>query len=192
MLRIAMPPGHDHADFQRVRSPFEGRLVRLRAVEDEDLPRLHEMLWDPAVTEHLEVVWPESLDGYRAWLEGRRRDDRTYLFTVETLPGEPMGVCDLRVRDRSRTGVLGIWIGRPHWDQGFGTDAVRTLCRFGFREANLQRIELDVYDTNPRGRRTYEHVGFKEEGRRRRAIFLGGRYVDAVTMGLLAEDLIED
>jgi RimJ/RimL family protein N-acetyltransferase len=28
--------------------------------------------------------------------------------------------------------VLGIWIGAPYWDRGYGTDAVRMLCRFGF------------------------------------------------------------
>jgi RimJ/RimL family protein N-acetyltransferase len=52
-------------------------------------------------------------------------------------------------------------------------------------------MELHVYETNPRGRGAYEHVGFKEEGRLRRAMFVGGRYVDVIVMGLLAEELIE-
>jgi RimJ/RimL family protein N-acetyltransferase len=87
--------------------------------------------------------------------------------------------------------VLGLWIGRPYWDRGYGTDAVRVLCRFAFREMNLQRVGLSVYDINPRGVRAYEKVGFKEEGRRRRGHFADGRYVDVIVMGLLAEELIE-
>src|SRR5437879_9941124 len=64
---------------------------------------------------------------------------------------------------------LGIWITEPLWNRGYGTDAVRTLCRFGFREMNLHRISLHVYDFNPRGVMVYEKVGFREEGRLRRS-----------------------
>jgi RimJ/RimL family protein N-acetyltransferase len=88
---------------------------------------------------------------------------------------------------RSRAAVLGTWIAEALWDKGFGTDAVR----FAFREMNLQRVALSVYDINPRAQRAYEKVGFVEEGRRRRAEFVDGRYGDVIEMGLLAEDLIE-
>jgi RimJ/RimL family protein N-acetyltransferase len=56
---------------------------------------------------------------------------------------------------------------------------------------NLQRIGLAVYETNPRALRAYENVGFKEEGRRRRAHFVGGRHIDVIVMGLLAEEMLE-
>jgi RimJ/RimL family protein N-acetyltransferase len=178
-------------DFARIRSPFEGELVRLRPVEETDLPRLNELFWDPEVTEQLLVVWPEAVAGTREWWD-RRRASKEPHFAIETLSGEFVGACDLgRVDARSRTAVLGIWIGKAFWDKGFGTDAVRVLCRFAFREMNLQRIQLGVLETNPRGRRAYERVGFKEEGRLRRAVFVGGHHVDLVVMGLLSEELIE-
>jgi RimJ/RimL family protein N-acetyltransferase len=179
-------------DFQRIRSPFQGALVRLRAIEENDLPRLNELIWDPDVTEHLIVVWPEPVAGTRSWWEGARSDPFSQAFAVETLAGELVGSCDLREIDqRARRATLGLFLGRPYWDRGFGTDAVRTLCRFAFREMNLQRVELHVFDTNPRGVRAYEKVGFKEEGRLRRGHFVGGRHVDIIVMGLLAEDLLE-
>jgi len=174
-----------------VLSPFDGRLIRLRAIEEEDLAPLQEMFWNPDVTRHLTVVWPEPLGGMRAWWEGRRSEENAFAFAIETLAGELIGGCDFDVWVRSRTGTLGIWIGEPYWSQGYGTDAVRILCRFAFREANLQRMQLDVYETNPRGRRAYERVGFKEEGRMRRGMFTDGRYIDIIRMGLLAEDLID-
>ena len=55
---------------------------------------------------------------------------------------------------------------------------------------NLQRIELDVFETNPRAKRAYEKVGFVVEGTRRRSQFVGGRHVDSYLMGLLAEELV--
>jgi RimJ/RimL family protein N-acetyltransferase len=121
-----------------------------------------------------------------------RANPSTVAFAIETLAGELVGACSLEGIDgRVRSAALGIWIGKPYWDHGYGTDAVRTLCGFGFREMNLQRIGLAVYETNLRGVRAYEKVGFKEEGRRRRAHFVGGRHVDVIVMGLLAEKMSE-
>ena len=164
----------------------------MRAIEEEDLPRINEMIWDPEVSRHLAVTWPEPLAGTRAWWSSIRGSASSATFAIETLAGELVGGCSLDGIDPSvRSAGLGIWIGRAYWDRGYGTDAVRTLCRFGFKEMNLQRIGLAVYETNPRGVRAYEKVGFKEEGRRRCGHFVDGRHVDVIVMGLLAEDLIE-
>jgi RimJ/RimL family protein N-acetyltransferase len=185
--------GQQDEDFRRIRPPLEGALVRLRAIEEEDLPRINELLWDPEVTTFLQATWPEALAGTRQWWEHSRSAEDQASFAIETLPGELIGNCALRhIGMKSRTANLGIFIGRPYWNRGFGTDAVRTLCRFAFREMNLQRVELDVFATNPRGRRAYEKVGFEEEGRLRRAHFVDGGYVDVIVMGLLEEDLLGD
>ena len=182
----------DHDDFRRVRSSFEGTLVRLRAVEEDDLARINELFWAPEVTQHLDVVWPEPVVGTREWWE-RQRAEGIAVFAIETLAGEFIGGCDLGPRyPRVRSAILGIWIGKPFWGQGYGTDAVRTLSRFGFQEMNLQRIRLMVREGNPRAKAAYEKVGFKEEGRLRRATFVEGKYEDMIEMGLLAEDLIEE
>jgi RimJ/RimL family protein N-acetyltransferase len=179
------------ADFTRVRSPFEGELIRLRAVEETDLPWINREFWNPEVTQHLLMAWPEPVQGTREWLEGTRSAG-TATFLIETKAGESVGVCSLEeISSRSRVATLGIWIARPHWELGYGTDAVRTLCRFGFREMNLHRIELGVFETNPRAQAVYEKVGFRQEGRLRRAHFVGGRHIDLLVMGLLAEEATE-
>jgi RimJ/RimL family protein N-acetyltransferase len=182
-----------HPDFRRVRSPFEGRLIRLRPIEEDDIRTVNEMVWDPEVSRHLVIAWPESLAGTRAFWDRVRAHPETPTFAIETLAGELIGLCGLdEVDARSRSGSLGIWIGKPYWNQGYGTDAVRTLCRFAFREMRLQRMGLHVYETNPRARRAYQKVGFVEEGRLRRAHFVGGRHVDVIVMGLLVEELTQD
>ena len=176
-----------------VESPFLGKVIRLRSLEEADLARITEMFSDPEVLQYLSITWPEPISGTRAWWEGVRRNPSTAPFAIETLAGELIGVCSLEdVDPATRSAALGIWIGASFWDKGYGTDAVRTLCRFGFREMNLQRVGLSVFDVNPRGVRAYEKVGFKQEGRARRAHFIDGRHVDVIRMGLLAEELAED
>ena len=87
-----------------------------------------------------------------------RESETSVLFLIETLAGEPVGACSLDgITPRARTAELGIWIAEEHWNEGLGTDAVRTLCRFGFREMNLQpdrtaRLRLQ----RARGRRVRE------------------------------------
>jgi len=181
-----------HEDFRRVRSAFEGRLVRLRPPEPEDARRLNPMFGDPHVLAGLTIPFPQPTTAFVEWVEAARRADDSAAFVIETLDGEAIGACDLRdMNDRNRSANLGIWIGKPYWGRGFGTDAVRTLCRLGFRHMNLQRIWLVVHADNPRGRRAYEKVGFIMEGTLRRAQFVRGAYVDAQVMSLLVEEFVD-
>ena len=84
---------------------------------------------------------------------------------------------------------LGIMIGeKSYWSQGFGTDALRTLLRFGFDEMNLHRITLLVYDFNERAQAAYNKAGFVEEGRRREALYTEGGYHDIVVMSVLRDE----
>src|SRR5439155_17556577 len=171
-------------DFRRVRPPLQGQLVRLRGVEPEDAVRLNPMFDDPEVMAGLTFPMPQPPAGFHEWLAGLRGQDSEVEFAIETLEGEAIGGCGLRgLNDRNRSGSLGIWIGRPYWDRGFGTDAVRTLCRFAFRHMNLQRVDLHVFSNNPRARRAYEKVRFRLEGTLRRAQFVGGEYVEEHVMG---------
>jgi RimJ/RimL family protein N-acetyltransferase len=185
--------GDGKDDFSRIRPPFEGARVRLRAVEENDLLSINEGIWDPEVSRQLAVAWPQAAAQTRQFWESIRASETDVLLAIETLAGEFVGCVGLHGIDpRARQAELGVWIARPYWDKGYGTDAVRVASRFGFREMNLQRVSLRVYEGNPRGRRAYEKVGFKEEGRLRRGQFVDGKYVDVILMGLLTEDLIDD
>jgi RimJ/RimL family protein N-acetyltransferase len=171
---------------------LQGTLVRLRAHEPADIPTLNDLINDPEVAEGLGMLMPQAVSGYKAFLEMSEKDPSRSIFVIERLEGRvPIGGCSFfTIEAAPRTAVLGIWVGKPYWDQGLGTDAVRTLCLFGFDHMNLQRIELTVFGTNPRAKRAYEKVGFVVEGTRRRSEFVDGRHVDSSLMGLLAEELV--
>ena len=172
--------------------PLQGTLVRLRAHEPDDIPTLNDLINDPDVGGNLGMAMPQAISGYKAFLESNKKDPTTAVFVIERSQGGiPIGGCSLfAIETTTRTALLGIWLGQPYWDEGLGTDAVRTLCRYGFDHMNLQRIGLYVFETNPRAKRAYEKVGFVVEGTRRRSEFVDGRHVDSYLMGLLAEELI--
>ena len=96
---------------------------------------------------------------------------------------------EMCIRDSS--GEVTITIGdKSRWDGGYGTDAMRTVCRFGFEMMNLHRIELHVFAENARARRAYQKAGFREEGYLRECVFKYGRYMDDVVMGMLEGELL--
>jgi RimJ/RimL family protein N-acetyltransferase len=173
-------------------SPYEGKLIRLRAREPEDEPLLYQWFNDPEVTEFLSMRYPLSHAQEKDFVE--RTKAIAYggaSFAVETAAEQRLiGGCELRTAPpEDRWAELGIALGdKASWDGGYGTDVMVTLCRFGFQEMNLHRIELWVHARNSRARHVYEKVGFREEGVRRQAFFKHGQYRDVVLMGLLEDE----
>ena len=182
-----LPGVEDHAP------ALEGKLIRLRAHEPVDFDALNDLINEPAVGEGLGMNMPQPIEGFQSFVEAATKNPDQVPFVIERLSDrKPVGGCSLfQINGAARTAVLGIWLGKPYWDEGLGTDAVRTLCRFGFRHMNLQRIELNVFETNPRALRAYEKVGFTLEGTLRRSEFVQGRHVGSHIMGLLAEELVD-
>jgi RimJ/RimL family protein N-acetyltransferase len=174
--------------------PFlTGRLVRLRAPEPADA-ELNELFNDHDVRTGLGMPFPQPIERFHEWLEKARKDPDHLNVAIERLeePGA-IGLCDLmQIEAPTRTAELGIWIARPWWRGGYGTDAVRTLCRFGFDHMNLHRITLYVNRSNSHAIRAYEKVGFAHEGRLREAAFTHGAREDQLVMGLLAGELLDD
>lgn len=67
-------------------------------------------------------------------------------------------------------------------------EATRLVLEHAFATIGLHRVELEVYDHNPRALHVYRRVGFRVEGVRREALRWEGRYHDAIIMGLLASE----
>lgn len=169
--------------------------MTLRAVTREDLPRLREFAndlevelaggGDPPIPRTLERL---QKDFEREVSEPPR--DRTN-FAIEA-DGKCIGTCGLFNVDASaRHAELGIGIGdRDYWGRGYGREAVGLLLDYAFRLRNLRRVWLEVHSANERAIRSYRACGFVEEGRMREHVWLGGRYVDNVVMGVLREEWV--
>jgi RimJ/RimL family protein N-acetyltransferase len=174
-------------------NPYCGELVRLRARDTSDEPLLHAWVNDPGVTEHLLIRYPMSHATEHEWIAANHQPGfANGGFAIETLEdGKLIGNCGLhQASPENRHAELGIFIGdRSYWGRGYGTDATRTLCRFGFEMMNLHRIELGVIEGNDRARAIYQRLGFVHEGTRRDAIYKAGRYRDIHIMSLLEGEL---
>lgn len=167
-----------------------GERVRLRAIERSDIPTFLRWVNDPEVRRFLLMFEPMSEASEERWFERRLEARDDYLFSFEgSFDGEwrILGNIGLhRVDWKNRSATLGIMLGeKEHWSKGFGTEAVRLMLRFAFGELNLHRVELDVFDFNPRAIRCYEKAGFQHEGVLRESFFRDGSYHDIHRMAVL-------
>jgi RimJ/RimL family protein N-acetyltransferase len=167
-----------------------GSLVRLRGVLDDDLPTLARWEMDPGRMATLTSwVAPLSEAAARERIAKWSANDKDNLgFAIETLEDPPVLVGNIGLwgaRPKDRCATIGIALGRDHIGRGYGTDAMRVIVDYGFRELGLHRIQLDVAPFNLAGVRAYEKAGFVEEGRRRQSVWHDGRWYDEVMMSIL-------
>ncbi len=172
---------------------WQGEKVQLGPVLREYLPQYVEWLNHWEVSRYLApgIPMPMSLEDETDWFENRRRRNDNLVFAILTLAENRLiGNCGLQNIDlKNRTAVFGIFIGDPNYqNQGYGTDATRTLLRYAFEQLGLNRVELEVYDFNPRAIRTYEKAGFRRDGVRRQALYRDGGFHDIYLMSILREE----
>jgi RimJ/RimL family protein N-acetyltransferase len=167
-----------------------GERVRLRGVLDDDLPALAKWEMDAGRMATLSNwVAPPSEAAAKERIAKWSANEKDDLgFAIETLGDPPVLVGNIGLygaRPKDRCGTIGIALGREYIGRGYGTDAMRVIVRYGFREMGLHRIQLGVAPLNPAGIRAYEKAGFVEEGRLRESVLHDGRWYDEVLMSIL-------
>ena len=167
-----------------------GERVRLRGVRDDDLPTLAKWEMDPGrLTTLSNRLTPPSEAAARERIAKWSTNQQADLgLAIETLDDPPVlvgniGLFGVRAKDRSAT--IGIALGREYLGRGYGTDAMRVIVDYGFREMGLHRLQLGVAPFNLAGIRAYEKAGFVEEGRLRESVMHDGRWYDEVLMSIL-------
>ncbi|WP_086660842.1 GNAT family N-acetyltransferase [Lentzea kentuckyensis] len=170
-----------------------GDLVRLRPVEPEDADTYYRWFDDEDVMRWLYAYYHFSLASVRKMFADR--PDNSYervTFSIETLTeGKHIGLVRLRDADPvNARAEADIYIGeKEYWGGGYGTDALRTACRYGFDTLRLHSIELGVVEANTRAIRSYEKIGFQVDGRYRQSFFRDGEWHDSLLMCVLADEL---
>jgi len=116
--------------------------------------------------------------------------DRLDLSIIERATGEWAGevvLNDLNA-DNESCGFRILLQGPRFYGRGLGTEATWLVVDYAFGVAGVHRIELQVYDFNPRARHVYEKLGFVHEGTMRDALRWDGQWVDCHLMAMLTTD----
>lgn len=84
---------------------------------------------------------------------------------------------------------IGMTIGdKNYWNKGYGTDLVKTILRFCFKELDVNKVYLDVWEENKRAIKCYLKCGFKKDGVLRDHVFRDGIYHNKWIMSVLKRE----
>ena len=131
-----------------------------------------------------------SLPGEREFLEKAVNEEFIFAM-VKQENDELIGNIGLTKIDyKCGTAELGIFIGEEdNLSKGYGSEAIKLLIEFSFKELRLHNIMLTVYDMNERAIKAYTKCGFKEFGRRHEARFHDGKYHDIIYMEVINDKI---
>lgn len=173
-----------------------GEKVFLRAIEREDLGRLHRWSNDPDVQRSL-GGWhfPLSIAAIERWSESFRHDDVDQRFVIDVHGVGPVGLVTLtKINWKDRNAFHGILIGEAtQRRKGYAVDAVRAVMRYAFAELGLERLDTTIVEFNSASLRLHtERCGWTEEGRKLNAVYRGGKFCSLVILGVTREHYLEN
>jgi len=165
--------------------------VSLRAVRAGDMAILRQWESDPSVAAWMTTAASrfDAKESVEQEYDRLLRTPRVKLLVIQRAAGEIVGFMRLNDVDFvARKAAIRLVVG-PQWQgQGLGTEGLRQLIRHCFCDLGLHRLGLVARADNRRALGVYQRLGFVAEGRERDAVWVDGRWVDFIHMGLLATD----
>ena len=169
---------------------YRGEKTRLRAFENGDEHAL--FLWanDLGLQKlcYHGLILPKTAEDVFSFMQAQGGISRgVYQFAIEALDtGRLIGYGGFtQVDSRCRTGEVALLVGNEKdRGRGYGGDALRTLCAFGFEEVNLRKIKARILADNAPSRACFEHAGFRQEGLERAEVYRAGAWRDVALYAL--------
>ncbi len=170
----------------------QGLGLAIRRVTRGDLKYLYHLFNDPDVgyyasasrmprmtwrqLEQYHAIWSkgEPAAGVRLIIEEAGQDIGVLAYTDYGSPGEPHV-------------VMGIALDAGHWGRGLGPRSIALFLRYAFETLGYAKVELDVFDHNPRARKAFEKCGFRPVQRVDARHYLDGRRVYTTVMEVTPE-----
>ena len=168
-------------------------LVSLRAIEPGDAEVIYLWNQDSERARLLDFLWtPQSLAAVQAWTSQqslRKLENGEFHWLIENAAGEPVGsISTHQCNPLAGTFSYGIDIAGPQRGKGYAQAAIRLVLRYYFHELRYQKVTVCIHADNPASIALHEKLGFQLEGRLRRMVFSGGKYLDHLYYGLTSEE----
>ena len=164
---------------------MQSRRLLLRRWTEQDAAALFKYASDPDVGPR--AGWPahRSVEESREVISRYFDNDCTWAIVLKAT-GEPIGCIGYYMHDMSNIAIgkddceVGYWVGKPHWNKGIGTEALRLLLDYCLRVKHFENIWADHFVGNPASGRVMQKCGFHDTGRLNRCSQLVGGDKDMV------------
>lgn len=169
--------------------------LKLRNIELSDISSIHELHSYAEVDEYNTLGIPKGLEETRrivkSWMEdNQEKSSSKYTLAIEhRLNGTFLGLIGLNLgHPKYRRGEVWYKLHPAHWNNGYATESLKAIIRFGFDVLHLHRIEAGCAVGNIPSLRVLEKVGMVREGRRRKILPLKSGWSDNFEYSILETD----
>lgn len=172
---------------------LDGRRIFLRRIAETDVDYLLEAVSNPVI---------RKLTGTTSFFTKKQLEQAVERWSLDDsrmdllicLKSDFKVIGDLAVLDvdhRERKGSFRIAItNEAYMSHGYGSEALHLIIPYMFDTLNLRKININVYAFNERAIKTYEKLGFVQEGIIREDLYFEGQYYDNILMGLFKDEYI--
>ena len=170
---------------------IKGKKIYLCAVEEQSIEQLREWRNTPDLRQYFREYREINSTMQKDWFHNRvmKNKDQVDFEIRDRKTNTLLGHCGLYyINWISRKAEFTVYIGNKHYrNGGYGSDALRTLFKYGFEQLNLNKIWCEVYSNN-QAISIYRHLGFVDEGCLRQNYYNDGKYWDSYLLGLLRDE----
>ena len=170
-----------------------GKKCYLTGVRPESIETLRIWRNNPELRQYFRTYKEITKPMQAEWYRRGSNSSKQYDFEIRDLEtGKLIGHTGLYYVDSiARKAEFAIYIGDMDFrGKGLGSDALRTLIKYGFQELNLNKIWCEVFSNNA-AIDIYRRIGFVDEGVLRQNVFKHGKYLDSFVLSLLREEWLE-
>lgn len=167
------------------------RLI-LRPPHMTDAPCIQQLINYPEIIRNtLTIPYPYPDGGAEAFIQSVQENHEknpAFIFAiVHKAENQLIGVIGLHIKP-FESAEVGYWLGIPYWGQGYMTEALQALIKFGFETQKLNRIYGTYFVFNPASRRVMEKCDMVYEGTLREYTRKDDVYIDVGICAILRSD----
>ena len=189
---MTTPFTHNIENEERYPIVVPGERIYLSVIRSDDAEQYARWFHDLQLTAYLGMIgMAYSLEQEQDWASRvvHQFDNKTFAIIVRGETRLIGSVSLMEINHRHSNATLGIAIGdKSCWGKGYGSEAVRLMCDYGFTFLNLYHIRLWHLGFNERGHQAYLKAGFHEAGRLHGALAFNGKRYDDVLMEITRDE----
>ncbi|PZR28933.1 MAG: N-acetyltransferase [Citrobacter freundii] len=172
---------------------IETERLLLNRLTAEDVPAITQFADNPNIASRtLNLPHPYAEKDALFWIsmaEHGFKSGSNFIFAIRLRKtGGFIGGMGLAPEPEFSRAEIGYWLAEPFWNQGFATEALAAMIRFGFEQLQLNKLCASHFKTNPASGRVMEKCGMIKEGELKEHVKKKDVYHDMVVYGLTRKD----
>ncbi|MFW9877957.1 MAG: GNAT family N-acetyltransferase [Candidatus Thorarchaeota archaeon] len=175
--------------------PFiEGDHVTLNPANSEHIELYAKWMNEPQCRKYVRHKMPQTIDELKKMFEPKKEAVKDEIFFEIWHKNEkkPVGYAKLfMIQWFTRNAHLYFMIDPNYWGQNIGTEVGKLLLDYSFKELNLHKITVRLFESNKSSLRVAEKIGFKHEITLKKEVYVDGEHVDVLEYVIFKDDWIK-